>query len=124
VLFQRTYGRARGTLYQDRAGDLTDEQADDSLAVADVLAQTMLTIQSLSQPDVLADELSDVGAHRAEVHQASGMLAVQLGIGVAEALVRLRAHAYASDRPVAAVADDIVGRRLRLGDDRAVEGPA
>jgi hypothetical protein len=112
------------TLYQDLAGDLTDEQAVDSLAVADVLAQTMLTIHSLNDPDVLADELSDAGTHRAEVHQASGMVAVQLGIGVAEALVRLRAHAFATDRAVAAVADDIVARRLRLGDDRAVGGAA
>ncbi|MCU1375493.1 MAG: hypothetical protein JWO68_2779 [Actinomycetia bacterium] len=111
------------TLYQDTAGRLSDEQAADSLVVADVVAQRMLTTQSRSEPDVLAEELIDAGAHRAEVHQASGMVAVQLRVGVAEALVRLRAHAYATGRPVADVAADIVARRLSLGDDRTSGGP-
>ena len=42
------------------------------------------------------------------------MVSVQLGVGLAEALVRLRAHAYAGDRPLADVAADVVARRLRL----------
>jgi hypothetical protein len=49
--------------------------------------------------------------HRAEIDQATGMLTVQLGVGVAEAFARLRAHAYASDRRLAHVARDIVARR-------------
>lgn len=106
------------TIYQDAAGSLTDEQTADSLVVAEVLAQTMLSVQARSAPGVLAADLHRDGAHRAQVHQASGMVAVQLGVDVTEALVRLRAHAFASDRPIAEVADDVVGRRLRLGDDR------
>jgi hypothetical protein len=111
------------TVYQDTAGRLSDEQATDSVVVADLVARSVLATQSRSEPDVLADELIDAGAHRAEVHQASGMLAVQLGVGIAEALVRLRAHAFATDRPVTDVAADIVARRLSLGDDRAPGGP-
>ena len=45
------------------------------------------------------------------------MVAVQLGISVPDAPVRLRAFAYSSDRSVAFVAHDIVERRVRLGDD-------
>ena len=53
-------------------------------------------------------------AHLAVVHHASGMTAVQLGITVDEALLRMRAFAFAVDRSLADVAGDIVGRRLRL----------
>ncbi len=47
---------------------------------------------------------------RGQVHQASGMISEQLGIGIADALVRLRAHAYAEGRPVNVVAADVVAR--------------
>jgi len=107
------------TLYQDLAGALTEDQEADCRAVAEVIAQTILTSQAASRPGVLADELDNAGAHRAEVHQASGMVAVQLGVDVAEGALRLRAHSYVAGRSIADVAADIVARRLRLsGDDQ------
>ena len=45
------------------------------------------------------------------------MLTEHLGTGIAEALLRLRAYAYAHDRRMADVAADIVARRLRLSAD-------
>ncbi|MFF3641009.1 ANTAR domain-containing protein [Streptomyces sp. NPDC002564] len=54
---------------------------------------------------------------RAEIHQATGMLSAQLRIGLADALVRLRAHAYTSGRPLDDVAHAVIARRLRLGSD-------
>ena len=60
---------------------------------------------------------------RAEIDQATGMLTEQLGTGIAEAFVRLRAYAYARDRQLADVAHDIVLGRLRLdGDDETGAG--
>ncbi len=41
----------------------------------------------------------------------------QLCVGIADAFIRLRAHAYAHDRGLAHVARDIVARRLRLRPD-------
>ena len=111
------------TLYQDTAGSLSVEQTADSLVVADVLAQTILTMQSMSSTSALSTDLTDANAHRAEVHQASGVLAVQLEIGVTEALVRIRAHAYATDQPVAEVARQIVAHELWLDDDRTAGSP-
>lgn len=58
---------------------------------------------------------------RAVVHQATGMVSVQLGVTLAEAVVRLRAYAYASERTLASVAQDVVARRLRFSDD--MSGP-
>jgi AmiR/NasT family two-component response regulator len=52
---------------------------------------------------------------RAEVHQATGMISVQLGVSLEEAFVRLRAHAFASGGALGDVAGEVVGRRLRFG---------
>lgn len=54
---------------------------------------------------------------RMEVHQATGMVSVQLGIGVDDALVRLRAYAYAYNRRLIDVARDVVERRIRFAPD-------
>ena len=54
---------------------------------------------------------------RAEVSQATGMLVAQLDVDPVEALVRLRAHAYATGRSATEVARDILDRRLRLDAD-------
>ena len=112
------------TLYQDRPGALSDEQTSDSLLMADILAETILTLQARNTSEVLSIDLIDDTAHRAEVHQATGIVAVQLGVDVAEALVRVRAYAYAHDRQVAAVAADIVARRLQLISDRPRQEPS
>ncbi|MFJ4819605.1 ANTAR domain-containing protein [Streptomyces sp. NPDC088801] len=45
------------------------------------------------------------------------MLTAQLGVGIEEAFVRLRAHAYAQGRRLADVAADVVARRLRFSPD-------
>ena len=54
---------------------------------------------------------------RAEVHQATGMVLAQLEISAQEAFVRLRAHAFATRRPLADVAGDVVARRLDFSQD-------
>ncbi|MFM2076209.1 MAG: hypothetical protein RJA49_99, partial [Actinomycetota bacterium] len=128
--FPLAAGRARIgvlTVYQNIAGVLTADQSADGTAVSGFVTQLLLTMQSGSRSATLADSLTDNDTHRAEVHQASGMVAVQLGISVEDALLRLRAHAFAADRPVAAIALDVVERRLRLPDDDGtapLPGPA
>lgn len=57
------------------------------------------------------------GLNRPVVHQATGMISVQLGVSVQEALLCLRAHAYGSERPLGEVAADVVARRLRFGGE-------
>jgi hypothetical protein len=49
-----------------------------------------------------------------EVGQATAMLVAQLHVTAAVALVRLRAHAYATGASATAVARDIIDHRLRL----------
>jgi len=101
-------------LYRDRPGPLTDDQHADALVVADVAARAIMTMQADAPPGALGPELESAGNFRFVVHQAAGMISVQLGIPVDEALLRLRAHAFASNRNVSDVADDVVARRLRF----------
>jgi hypothetical protein len=105
------------TAYQDVAGPLSKNQESDGLLVADTIAKSMLRMRPEGDFEILAGTVGE-GAHRAEFHQASGMIAVALEIPVSEAAVRIRAHAFGADRPVADVAGDIVAGRLRLDNDR------
>jgi hypothetical protein len=102
-------------LYRDRTGALSDEQHADALAVADVVAQAVLVLQANAPEGQLAAELEATGNFQYVVHQASGMIAAQLDVTLAQAMIRLRAHAFGNGRPLVEVAGDVVGRRLRLG---------
>jgi GAF domain-containing protein len=101
-------------LYHDRPGTMTDEQCADAVTVAHVAARMVLGWQSAAEPGSLAWQLEHVPAHRAVVHQATGMISVQAGASVADALDLLRAYAFAEDRSLGSVAADVVSGRLRL----------
>jgi hypothetical protein len=101
-------------LYRDRPGDLTDDQHAEALVLTDVAAEVILLLQARAPAGTLADELARSAELHGVVHQAAGMVAVQLGIHVADALVRLRAHAFATGAPLHKLAGDVVDRRLRF----------
>jgi hypothetical protein len=103
-------------LYRDRPGPLSDDQHADALVMADVIARSALTLQARTESGSVPPEPgSDIHADiHAVVHQAAGMVSVQLEISVADALVRLRAHAFATDRPLTEVAGEVVARSLRF----------
>jgi hypothetical protein len=103
-------------LYRDSPGPLDDGQHADALVLAGVAARAVLTMQADAPPGLLGAELEAGADFRFVVHQASGMVSAQLGVSVGEALARLRAHAFANDRPLTAVARDVVARRLRFSD--------
>lgn len=102
------------TLYQDRPGALSDAQHADARTMTRVVVTTLLVHQAGAPPGALAQELEGIDRAQAAVHQATGMISVQLDVSLAEALVRLRAHAYATERSLGETASDVTGRRLRL----------
>ena len=57
--------------------------------------------------------------YRMVVHQAAGMAMVQLGTSLPEALVRLRAAAFAEGISINDLATDLVSRRRRLAREEA-----
>jgi hypothetical protein len=102
------------TLYVDQPGRPSGDAYADSLVMADVVTMTLLAAQSGTPDWALADQVSDDGAYRAVVHQASGMISVQLDIDVGEALARLRARAATQNLTVADLAALVISRELRL----------
>lgn len=105
------------TLYQDAEGDLTAVQHEDSLSFAEVVTDTVLSLQAAAAPGELSPALGV--DYRAEIHQASGMIAVQLQIHPDEALIRLRGFAFANSESLAAIATQVIRGQLRLANDRA-----
>ncbi|HUR77599.1 MAG TPA: GAF and ANTAR domain-containing protein [Acidimicrobiales bacterium] len=101
-------------LYRDAPGPLTDEQHRDALLMANIAAQALLLLQARAPAGTLAVELAAHADFRYVVHQASGMVAAQLGVTVGQALVRLRAHAFGNSRSLHDVARDVVARQLRF----------
>ncbi|MEU7598599.1 ANTAR domain-containing protein [Streptomyces sp. NPDC039022] len=99
------------TAYRGMPGSLSARQAADGLRVADALAGRLLAWR----PDTGEGDPHDgpgaagaVDLHRVEVHQATGVLSCRLGVPLEEALVRLRARAFASGRPLTETARDIL----------------
>ncbi|WP_427167259.1 ANTAR domain-containing protein [Streptomyces sp. C1-1] len=109
-------------LYADVPTVLDAEELADALAFAD-LATLLLLDARIEETGAPAGgpppdrAFGDLGAYRAEIDQATGILTVQLGVGVDEAFVRLCAYAFTDGRRLAEVAADVVARRLRLSPD-------
>ena len=103
-------------LYVDRPGALSDDQHADALVMAGVAARAVIAMQAQAPPGALAAELEAGSDFHMVVHQATGMVAAQLDVSLAEALVRLRAHAFGHDRRLTDVAQDVVARKLRFRD--------
>lgn len=106
------------TVYNDEEGALTETQDSDGMALSAILAETILSIQEGAPAGSLAAGLDSAVSYRAEVFQASGMVSVQLQITPADALLRIRAHAFTNGLTAGAVSSDIIAGRLRLVDDR------
>lgn len=96
-------------LHRTAAGALTAPQLRATLSCVDTTASLLLALT----PRTLAGGEPE-STYRMLVHQAAGMAMIQLDSSIEEALLRLRATAYAEDRPINDLAADIVSRRRRL----------
>jgi hypothetical protein len=100
-------------LYLRRPGDLRRDRLTDAISMAEIVSRAVIAVQAGADPGALGHDLDDVDL-RAQIHQAAGMISSQLDVPIGDALVRLRAHAYAFGRPINDVARDVVERRLRF----------
>ena len=116
------------SLYRERPGSLSAFQLGDALVFADTATLLLLEAQGQAAGGLRSKpgQPADLALHRAEIDQATGMLTEQLGVGIADAFVRLRAYAYVNDLRLTVVARNIVARRLRLHPeaDSSDGGPA
>lgn len=91
-------------LYRDRAGPLSTDELAEALSFADAATLLLLHEQASTAAASAVPVLDD----RAEVHQATGVVSVQAAVGLAEALVLLRARAFADERPLGDLARDVL----------------
>jgi hypothetical protein len=91
-------------LYRDRAGPLSTDELAEALSFADAATLLLLHEQASTAASSAVPVLDD----RAEVHQATGVVSVQAAVSLAEALVLLRARAFADQRPLGDLARDVL----------------
>ena len=102
-------------LYRDRPGDLTDDQHADALVLADVAAEVILLLPG---PGTVRDAGGRAGPLRRPPPRRPPGGRHGRGPARDQRGRRPRAppapHAFAYDRPLREVADDVVARRLRF----------
>ena len=96
----------------DLFGEVPDTPDAEQLAVALTFAQMATEILLDGRLTTAEGDLDpDVGialSYRVEIYQAQGMLTVWLGVGLPEALVRMRATAFEQGRTLIELAHDII----------------
>jgi hypothetical protein len=97
-------------LYSTDPVQLTVEQQRQVLTLSAMVSRIVLihairSIDTPTQPSTFSRRL---------IHQATGMVLVQLGISAADAHLIIQARAFAENRTMQSVADDIVQRRIRF----------
>jgi hypothetical protein len=102
-------------LYRSTPGALSSANLLTAITYADAATALLLRLQSQAGPGHVPSVVSLAVAERAEVHHATGMIAVQLDIDLPTALAMLRARAFAAERPIDEVARDVVDRVIRFG---------
>ena len=99
-------------LHRMEPGCLTPDELTDALLLSDEATETILDDLDGLRPM----ELPGMVDIQAEVHQATGFVAVNLGVSLNEALLRIRGYAFAHRLTLTGVARQIIERRLRLED--------
>ncbi|CAN5358511.1 GAF domain-containing protein [soil metagenome] len=103
------------TLYGTSTTTLTPGQHATALAIASALAPAAVR-EALRSAEKQSDDSETPPALRREVHQATGILLVQLNTTATIAYVRLQAYAFANGLSVQSVARDVVAGVLSFED--------
>jgi hypothetical protein len=104
-------------LYRTTVGVLTERELADSLTFADAATTLMLHLQARAAGWDPPEDSLVVLDDRAEVHQATGVVSVQSAVTLHEALLLLRARAYAEQRPIGELAVEVLEGVADFRDD-------
>lgn len=111
-------------LFTRRPGPLSEDGLHGGLWAAELAALPLLDLMTTERDWAAAAEDGDgweqlASLERVEVYQATGMIIGELDVDAAEALVRLRAYAFARSLTASEAAWAIVERRVSLTDDES-----
>ncbi len=95
-------------MYRRRPGALAPGDLATALSAVDAVALALLDTDGIGDVDGLSHFV---------VHRAAGMVMAQLDCGIEEALMRLRARAFADAVPIQELAADVVRRTRRFQED-------
>ncbi|MEP7333358.1 MAG: GAF and ANTAR domain-containing protein, partial [Terracoccus sp.] len=104
-------------IYRDEVGPLSVAALSQAVTFANIAVSVLLDGQAMTPGNEKVASVDDVLAYRAEVYQAQGMVMVDLGVTLTEAMARLRGHAYAEGIPLSEIARDITAGTLKLERD-------
>jgi hypothetical protein len=104
-------------VYRTDETTLEPEAVADALGFATICLETLLGGDQDGSDGAPADIVGDAFRGSFEVYQAQGKLTVQLGVSLEEAMVRLRAHSFALNRPVVEVARDVLAGTMVLSQE-------
>ncbi|WP_148306868.1 hypothetical protein [Nocardia nova] len=105
------------TLYRYRPDELAVRVEADAMLLADAISYTLLEDLVRRTPGEV-----DLTTTYRDVNVAIGLVAAKLGIPLEWALLRLRAVAFAAERPLLEVAHDVL-RRCAAVDERLADRP-
>ncbi|WIB42705.1 GAF and ANTAR domain-containing protein [Curtobacterium sp. MCLR17_058] len=106
------------TLYMSGAGPFSSAQMSDATCLAGHTAQRILAgaVRDMAAGSTPAVS-SVMQPSGRRIHQATGMVSAQFGVAVEDALLVIRARAFADDQPLPTLAEAILERRLDLRHD-------
>jgi len=104
------------TLYFPKSRPLSGDDVDRGLEFAEFTTDLLVNNAVNEREDLELDipGAMDLDGH---IYQAQGMVMVDLGVGLTEALARMRAYAYATDQDLTSLAADIVAGRTSIPPD-------
>jgi hypothetical protein len=104
--------------YRDTPGELTAAEIETGSALSRAISGPAFRKASFMADDEKVESESTIELWR-QVHQATGMVLVQLDTTATDAFAQMRAHAFANGTSLRSVASEVVTRRLdfsRLGE--------
>lgn len=103
-------------LYTSRPSELSDLHVRQTVALATVVSRLVLLRAFRLAAEFNPVEASDQLSRRA-VHQATGMVLIQLQIPAADARLIIQGHAFSAGRPMLEIAEDIINGKLNFADE-------
>lgn len=107
-------------LYRDSPGTLSEAETAAALLIADAATLGVLRLYARRGETEYIERNGDLDwlggeSDHDEVHQATGMVMIQADVGAEEALLMLRARAFAGGMSLPALAREVVERRIQFG---------
>ena len=97
-------------LYSATPVSLSPQQQEQTQALTAIISRILLR-HALNEADTPGETTT---FSRRSIHQATGMVLAQLGTTAEDAHLIIRARAYAENRPMLAVAEDVIARKIRF----------